>query len=559
MGDIASNRFAHTDFSIPTLAAIVGEKHLKVTVLIPAKEVVATIAEVIRKAVRPLIDAEVVHEVFVIDAASEDGTSQIAKETSAQVLQRADIATELGPSKGKGDALWRGILSTGGDIVAFLDGDTEDPVPAHLVGILGPLITSDNIQMVRACFDRPFKAQTGCTGLSWLDSDSLWRVNLQPGEVSWKKSLFLWGYGVEIGTLIDAYRLVGLNALAEVDVGQRQNFHKPLRELTIMAGTILATAERRLGREKSGTDRMFIPWLDDYQDIDTIERPPVEDYRSSQGSHPCPPFVVVEGVRMFRDIGGSPESGLRKGLVFRSGDPSTMTQLGLVKVLEQGIEKIFDLRNPIEFEGDHSVHGARHQSILAQETSPIYPGQICDAGIERVVVPVFADEELHQDRRNSRLRHYASAAEGYAEAYMHILHSGAKAFLPIFHHVAQPKPSPILVYCTAGKDRTGVASMLIMLLAGCSHDSNADEYALNDLDSKRTWGVQATRRLLAQPGLRGNIDAVENVVRAQKSYMLATLRRFQEEFGTIDAYIKSFLEMDNGTIGAIKTNLLRSG
>ncbi|KAJ5304425.1 uncharacterized protein N7443_004085 [Penicillium atrosanguineum] len=97
-----------------------------------------------------------------------------------------------------------------------------------------------------------------------------------------------------------------------------------------------------------------------------------------------------------------------------------------------------------------------------------------------------------------------------------------------------------------------------MLLAGCNNDSIADEYALNDLDSTRTWGVQVTRRLLAQPGLRGKVDAVENVVRARKSYMLATLQRFKQEFGTIEAYCKIILGLDDSACGNIKKNLLRS-
>jgi protein tyrosine/serine phosphatase len=99
--------------------------------------------------------------------------------------------------------------------------------------------------------------------------------------------------------------------------------------------------------------------------------------------------------------------------------------------------------------------------------------------------------------------------------------------------------------------------MLIMLLAGCEDDSIAEEYALNDLDSERTWGIQATSRLLAQPGLRGNVDAVENVVRAQKSYMLATLQKFKQEFGSVEAYLESVLKLDDSTVGVIKENLLR--
>jgi hypothetical protein len=120
---------------------------------------------------------------------------------------------------------------------------------------------------------------------------------------------------------------------------------------------------------------------------------------------------MVEGVRMFRDIGGSPVSRLRKGLVFRSGDPSSLTQLGLTKLLELGIKKIYDLRSPIEIEGHHSVHGTKYPFALAEDTSQIYPDRIRDVGIERVIAPVFADEEWHQDQRDSRLRQYSSASE----------------------------------------------------------------------------------------------------------------------------------------------------
>ena len=105
-------------------------------------------------------------KVYAIDAASRDGTGAVAAACGATVLQRANIAPELGSSKGKGDAMWRALLATpsdgGGDeIVAFLDGDTRDPTPAHLIGIIGPLIMNDNIQMVRGMFERPFQGNNG--------------------------------------------------------------------------------------------------------------------------------------------------------------------------------------------------------------------------------------------------------------------------------------------------------------------------------------------------------------------------------------------------------------
>jgi glucosyl-3-phosphoglycerate synthase len=155
------NRLSHHDFDLSSMSEAVKRQNNKITVIIPAKEVADTIAAVITKTVRPLLTAGIVSDLVVIDAASADGTGAIAAAHGAKVIQRGDIAPALGPSRGKGDALWRALLVTGGNIVAFLDGDTGDPDPAHLLGILGPLVMREEIRMVRACFDRPYKSASG--------------------------------------------------------------------------------------------------------------------------------------------------------------------------------------------------------------------------------------------------------------------------------------------------------------------------------------------------------------------------------------------------------------
>jgi glucosyl-3-phosphoglycerate synthase len=222
-------RFSHTDFSIEQLAAIVRENKLSVTVIIPGKEVASKIGGVITQTVGQLVEAKVVTRVVVVDAASKDGTAQVAAALDAQVIQ------QFGLSRGKGDALWRGLLATTGDIVAFLDGDTADPVPAHLLGILGPFIVFDDISMVRECFDRPFKSAsrdirphgggrvTECLARPLLNTHwpslSGFRQPLA-GEFAARRQLLkrlslLVGYGVEIGALVDSYNLVGINGLGK--------------------------------------------------------------------------------------------------------------------------------------------------------------------------------------------------------------------------------------------------------------------------------------------------------------------------------------------------------
>ena len=240
---LESRRYHHTDFSMSLLASAVKASNLKVIVVIPAREVANTIAGIILETINPLKLAGIVTSVIAIDNRSVDKTGAVAAAHGASVLQRAEIASELGPSQGKGDAMWRALQVTDGDVIAFLDGDTADPSPAHLLGILGPLIMDENIQMVRGCFDRPFKQPNGeyrpheGGRVTELVARPLLNIHFpqlagfrQPlaGEFAARRSLlvklhFPVGYGVEIGTLIDTWRMVGLEGLAEVDLGTRQS------------------------------------------------------------------------------------------------------------------------------------------------------------------------------------------------------------------------------------------------------------------------------------------------------------------------------------------------
>lgn len=102
------------------------------------------------------------------------------------------------------------------------------------------------------------------------------------GEVAARRELlealpFCAGYGVEIAMLIDALRLVGLDALAEAHLGTRQNRHQALRELGAMAYAVLAAVERRVRPEAAVIPGGFVqPWQDGaVRAVPLLERPPL--------------------------------------------------------------------------------------------------------------------------------------------------------------------------------------------------------------------------------------------------------------------------------------------
>ena len=105
------------------------------------------------------------------------------------------------------------------------------------------------------------------------------------GETAARRDLleavpFAAGYGVEVGLLIDALRRVGLQGLAESQVGTRQNRHQPLRDLGAMAFAVLCAVERRIEREGAAAvpQGLVQPWdAASVRDVPVRERPPLRE------------------------------------------------------------------------------------------------------------------------------------------------------------------------------------------------------------------------------------------------------------------------------------------
>ncbi|MGI8903659.1 MAG: glucosyl-3-phosphoglycerate synthase [Solirubrobacteraceae bacterium] len=245
-------------------AMLLERKTTDISVILPAREVAATIAPIV-DAVLPLRELGLVDEILVIDAASRDATASIASAHGASVLQEDELLGEHGPSRGKGDAMWRALSVARGEIVVFLDADTADFSSHFVVGLLGPLLTHPELRFVKGAFRRPlevgghvYPGEGGrVTELVARPLLNLYAPALagfdQPlaGELAAHADLlrslpFPAGYGVEIANLIDAARIAGVDALAQVALGNRQNRHQSLRELSAMSYAVMVAAATRL-------------------------------------------------------------------------------------------------------------------------------------------------------------------------------------------------------------------------------------------------------------------------------------------------------------------------
>lgn len=244
---------------------IAAERKRSVSVCLPARDCAGTVGEIVTTLSR-LRELGAIDEIVVVDAASRDGTAQIAQRAGARVLQEGELASEFGPVLGKGDAMWRALPVLSGELIVFLDADSEGFSEHFVAGLLGPLVCESGVSFVKAYYRRPFE-QDGVSlpegggrvnhlmarpALSLLYPDLSAVRQPLAGEIAATRALleavpFATGYGVEIAMLIDVWRTAGLDAIAQVDLDVHHNRHQPLSALSEMARTILATMLDRLG------------------------------------------------------------------------------------------------------------------------------------------------------------------------------------------------------------------------------------------------------------------------------------------------------------------------
>jgi glucosyl-3-phosphoglycerate synthase len=289
----------------------------RVSVVLPARNEEATVGAIVSTIREHLMDqVPLVDELIVVDSRSTDRTAQVARAAGAEVVSQDAMTRGLPRLTGKGDALWAGLAAAEGDVVAFVDADLREFRPHFVTGLVGPLLTDPSVEFVKGFYHRPL------VGTTSVEADGGGRVTelmarpllnlfwpelagfVQPlaGEYAGRREAleqvpFVSGYGVETAMLIDLLELVGLDALAQVDLGERKHRHQDTAALGRMSAQILLTAWYRLQRRgwaapgsapiglltqfrRGGSD--VLPNLDReivVSDVSIEERPPLAQLR----------------------------------------------------------------------------------------------------------------------------------------------------------------------------------------------------------------------------------------------------------------------------------------
>ncbi|MGI8649889.1 MAG: glucosyl-3-phosphoglycerate synthase [Rubrobacter sp.] len=314
--------YEYAQFSIEELGYRKSKRGLTVNAVLPGRNVADTIGVIIDEieSVNERSVAEsgvaLVDRIIVVDADSPDGTAKVARKHGAEVFSENALMSAHGGVHGKGDAMWRALSLTDGDLVMYMDTDTKDFREELVWGILGPILSVPQVRYVKAAYRRPFKSgdeaqEDGGGRVTELSAKPLFNLFypelagfVQPlaGEFVADRELFnsipfMTGYAVETNIMIDMLNRVGLAAMAQVDLGTRQNRHQSLRDLSRMSYSVLRAVARRMredGRLDMSADRRVPTSLHQFSDYlhavatpeglklneyveELVERPPMND------------------------------------------------------------------------------------------------------------------------------------------------------------------------------------------------------------------------------------------------------------------------------------------
>lgn len=304
---------------------------------------------------------------------------------------------------------------------------------------------------------------------------------------------------------------------------------------------------------------------------------PVTSKSSSTSSTPSPPFVHVEGVPNFRDLGGYPchppsshfsphlSYTTRPFTVFRSAQLTDITSRGaetLAKELK--IRRLYDLRSQREI------------NTLFRDTTPANI-----TGVERVFVPVFRDQDYSPEGLAKRVKNYTGpdddASHGYSagfvRAYRDILLNAGPAYRRIFEHLRDfditdeaggSRPEPLLFHCAAGKDRTGVLAALVLRLCGVPDEVIAWEYSITKM-GLGSWSEVIIAHMMkgGEPGSGTRAmrrEEAERAVGSRKRNMTVFLNEVVDrEWGGVENYMKEQCHLSADDVEMIRSRLVVEG
>ncbi|GAA5025955.1 tyrosine-protein phosphatase [Microbacterium fluvii] len=244
-------------------------------------------------------------------------------------------------------------------------------------------------------------------------------------------------------------------------------------------------------------------------------------------------MTTIEGLHNFRDTGGTPLTGggaTRTGVLYRSDALNALTADGLAQFAESPIGVIVDFRTPTE-------------RAMAPDLLPYArPFEVVELSILEGAMSTMAQDLMRAGGADPSLVAQAMAMlPTLGELYIGMLQHGAAAFAEVARLVAastDDAPTAVLVHCTAGKDRTGVATALLLDAVGADRAAVVADYASSAENLAGVWadGMLATLERMGAPLTPALVELVTGTPAAAIEHALGWV---DAEHGGSAGYLRS--------------------
>lgn len=239
--------------------------------------------------------------------------------------------------------------------------------------------------------------------------------------------------------------------------------------------------------------------------------------------------LALQGASNFRDLGGYPTTDgriTRWRHIFRSNHLGQLTAADIEIVRALGVRSAFDFRGLEE----------RAAGLCALNEIMVHP-----LPIEPTVVASLRTE-LARGKLTAPV-----ALELMCESYRNYVRHNTHCFRALFGHLLEDR-APLVIHCTAGKDRTGFASALILHALGVPDDVIAEDYLLTNRHYRRD--VSTASDLPA--------DVLEAIGSVDASYLAAAFEAVGHEYGDLETYLRDGLKLGAAERSALKARYLQS-
>ncbi|MFF7244015.1 tyrosine-protein phosphatase [Embleya sp. NPDC008237] len=259
--------------------------------------------------------------------------------------------------------------------------------------------------------------------------------------------------------------------------------------------------------------------------------------------HQADAGLALEGIRNFRDIGGLPTADgrrVRAGRYFRSGHLAKPTEADRAVLADLGIRLVVDLRSPADIELDGAdvlPDGARWLNLPMSD-----PARHSDFWKDLR----SADLSVLRERLGN-----GRAEKSIAADYRDQVVSRVDRHAQMLRAMLDADGLPVVVHCSAGKDRAGIAAALVQRIVGVSADDAVANYLISNDPGNRY--EPNSDKLAMRPGL---LELFQPFLEVREEYLRGALEVMDTHWGGFDAYLEQGLGLDAERLDRLRAMLL---